>query len=108
MYESPIEKIFGDIQFQIIKHDEEQLMCSVSQAVGYNVDKDELLKALQYDRQQYQKGYVDAMSVIENIKAEIESKEREVEFMNDWNDGYNLAIYDVLQLINKHISGKDK
>lgn len=27
--------------------------------VGVNVDKEELLKALQYDREQYQKGYKD-------------------------------------------------
>ena len=60
----------------------------------------------------YNTGYVRGknyeLSVIEDIKAEIESKEREVEFMNDWNDGYNSAIYDVLQLINKHISGKEQ
>lgn len=32
--------------------------------VGVNVDKGELLKALQYDRNQYQKGYADRDSKI--------------------------------------------
>lgn len=64
MYESPIEKIYGDIESQIIKQDEEHMMYTVNQAIGYEVDKDELLKALQYDRGQYQKGYQDAKSEI--------------------------------------------
>ena len=60
MYESPIDKIYGDIQNQIIKQDEEHLMYTVNQAIGYKVDKEELLKALQYDRNQYNKGFKDA------------------------------------------------
>ncbi len=38
------------------------------QNVGVNVDKDELLKALQYDRNQYQKGYADRDSEIIRCK----------------------------------------
>lgn len=71
MYESPITKIYGQIQSEIIKQDEEYLMCSVNQSVGYRVDKDELIKALQYDRDQYRKGYNDAL---DKIRAEIEAK----------------------------------
>lgn len=40
------KKIDGDIYKAIMK-------------VGINVDRDELLKALQYDRNQYEKGYAD-------------------------------------------------
>ena len=47
-------------------------------------------------------------SVFEDIKAEIESKEVEVEFMNDWRRGYNSAIYDVIRVIDKYISGKEQ
>lgn len=61
MYNSPIEKIFGEIQNEIKRKDEEHLMMAVNQSVGYAVDKTELLKALQYDRRQYEKGYTDAM-----------------------------------------------
>ena len=61
MYENPIEKIMGEIQSQVIENDENHLLCSVNQSIGYNVNKEELLKALQYDRHQYDKGYSDAI-----------------------------------------------
>ena len=61
MYVSPIEKIYGDIRSQMIENDENQLMGSVTQSIGYKVDKDELIRALQYDRQQYEKGYKDGL-----------------------------------------------
>lgn len=62
MYESPIEKMVGKIQSQIIKQDEENMMYAVKQAIGYSVDKDELIKALNYDRAQYEKGYCDGLN----------------------------------------------
>lgn len=64
MYQSPIEKFYGDIQSQIeqkIEQDENQLMMQLRQEIGYTVDKEELIKALQYDRQQYDKGYQDGL-----------------------------------------------
>jgi hypothetical protein len=57
MYESMIKMIAGQIQSEI----ENDLMVKVSQTVGYEVDKDELIKALQYDRNQYEKGYKDGI-----------------------------------------------
>ncbi len=59
MYESPIEVIMGDIQTKIVQDRENQIFQAI-QNVGVEVDKAELLKALQYDRDQYQKGYLDA------------------------------------------------
>ena len=53
-YRSPIEVIQTQMRNQI--------ECEIYKAVmnvGVNVDKEELLKALQYDREQYQKGYKD-------------------------------------------------
>ena len=64
MYESPIEKIFGQIQTQMVKNDEDNMMVQVQQAVGYTVNKEELIRALQYDRQQYEKGYADACRIM--------------------------------------------
>lgn len=55
MWESPIEIIKTDIQ----THHEEMVMEAVL-SCGINVNKEELIKALQYDRQQYEKGYEDA------------------------------------------------
>ena len=67
MYESPLKKLYGDIESEIIKNDEDNFMLAVKQAVGYSVDKDELEKALKYDRDQYKKGYMDAINDIKEL-----------------------------------------
>ena len=36
-------------------------MIQLRQEIGYAVNKEELIKALQYDRQQYEKGYQDGL-----------------------------------------------
>ena len=60
MYESPIELITSNIMTEIKEFQEEQIYKAI-QNVGVNVDKDELKKALLYDRRQYQKGYEDGI-----------------------------------------------
>ena len=52
MYESPIEIITGQIKTNY----EDAIYCAV-QNVGINVDREELLKALEYDRGQYEEGF---------------------------------------------------
>lgn len=54
MYRSPIEIIYGQMETQM----EGDILRAV-QKYGINVDKEELLRALQYDRNQYEKGYAD-------------------------------------------------
>ena len=53
-YKSPIDIIQGQIQF-----DFENGVYKAIQKVDINVDREELIKALQYDRNQYDKGYSD-------------------------------------------------
>lgn len=103
-YESPIEKIVGQIQSQMVKNDEDNLMVQIQQAVGYKIDKEELLKALQYDRGQYEKGYADAMSVIEDIKAEI-IKWIEMQG-DDISVYYEAGLKRALRIIDKYISAE--
>lgn len=62
MYESPIEMIQGIINEQM-KQEEDRCIYEIKQQIGFNIDKDELLKALQYDRDQYNKGYSDGKAV---------------------------------------------
>lgn len=105
MYESPLTKIYGDIQSQIIKQDEENMMFAVNQTVGYDVDKEELIKALNYDRDQYKKGYADAMAVIEDIKTDIDEQYDRVKPYNiEVAGGLDMA----LEIINRHIEGMNK
>lgn len=80
MYESPINQILGELQM----HLEGETLKAV-QNVGIDVDKEELIKALQYDRNQYSKGYADAIDEFaEEMKWEyresIGTSEREIHF----------------------------
>ena len=54
MYTSPIDVIYGEMQMQV-----EGEIYKAVQKVDVNVDKEELLKALQYDREQYERGHKD-------------------------------------------------
>ena len=63
MYKSPIEIAYGQMQLQIEKE-----VYRAVQRCNVNVDKDELVKALSYDRDQYYKGYRDAMNAIVRCK----------------------------------------
>lgn len=54
MYESPITQMLDEMKM----HYEDGVYKAV-QNVGFHVDKEELAKALQYDRGQYNKGYKD-------------------------------------------------
>jgi hypothetical protein len=64
MYKSPIDVISTGLQTTI-----ENNVYKVVESYGINVDKDELLKALQYDRNQYNHGFADGVkSVTERMK----------------------------------------
>lgn len=59
MYESPITLNIADISTQIREAQDGRLIYEVQKAIGYDIDRVELIKALNYDRDQYQKGYED-------------------------------------------------
>lgn len=63
MYQSPIDVIYGDIEVKF-----ENSILSAVRKVDINVDKDELLKALKYDRDQYKKGYEDGKNTVIRCK----------------------------------------
>lgn len=58
-YNSPVEIIAHQMQTQYETDVNNVVKCVLS--YGINVDKDELIKALKYDRQQYEKGYNDGV-----------------------------------------------
>lgn len=62
-YESPIKIIMQEMQAQ-----RENQVYQAIQNIGVDVDKEELLKALSYDRNQYEKGYRAAKSEIVHCK----------------------------------------
>lgn len=71
VYEPPITLYMNEIQTQI----EDNCLKAV-QSYGFNVDKDELKKALDYDRGQYDKGYADARKRYERPRGEWITDER--------------------------------
>ena len=71
MYKAPIELL--STQMSEHKFDTEKMVIEAVFKTGVNVDKDELIRALQYDRDQYNKGYADAKAeVAREIFEEIE------------------------------------
>lgn len=60
MYESPI-KIFSDNLYTSLNTQLEDEIMKAVWKVGVMVDRDELIRALRYDRDQYEKGYEDAL-----------------------------------------------
>lgn len=60
MWESPINVMeIQDSFVSEIKEKTEEMVFTEIKRIGINVDKEELIKALQYDREQYSKGYSD-------------------------------------------------
>ena len=59
MYESPIMLLQTDPFIQCVKDETDTMIIRGVARVGVHVDKDELIKALEYDRGQYEKGFHD-------------------------------------------------
>lgn len=55
-YESPIQYFTTEVAHQIANQADENIWTAICKA-GVTVDKDELIKAMQYDRHQYEQGY---------------------------------------------------
>ena len=65
MYKSPIEMFYNNMYDQLHKQIMKKQESAVYEAVvrcGVNVDKEELIRALKYDRQQYDRGYADGQA----------------------------------------------
>lgn len=68
MYDSPINCMFHNAS--LMEQLDEEIMKAVVKA-EITVDKEELIKALAYDRNQYQKGYDDGYNLrMEELKNE--------------------------------------
>ena len=58
-YESPVTFQIRKIAEQIEEQRENEITATISEQMAVNIDKDELKRALAYDRDQYRKGYED-------------------------------------------------
>ena len=98
MYESPVNLIFQDIERQIVQTQEQTILNAISKC-DVVVDKDELIKAINYDRNQYSKGYKDGVDdVLDKIRAEIEQRKKN----SSGEPNRDLAFNVCLQIIDKY------
>lgn len=100
MYESPITMYMGQMQEEIEKQETEQLLLTVNQTIGFDVNKEELIKALQYDREQYTKGYSDSKI---DMLVKIKQAREEMEIAS-----YSKGIDDVLEILDKLITESEE
>lgn len=61
MWNSPIELVESDMESRL-----EDAVFKAVQSVGIHVDRKELIRALAYDRGQYEKGYADGLKDAEH------------------------------------------
>ena len=62
MYNSPVTILENIIQ-QEMQEKEDKIFQEIKSQIAVDVDKDELLKALRYDRHQYEEGYEDGIMI---------------------------------------------
>ena len=60
MYESPIQ-VTQTVLDMVAKETEDKVVITAQRALGIDIDKDRLIKALKYDSDMYHKGYADAL-----------------------------------------------
>ena len=84
MYESPIDVFYNDIVTKL-----EDGVLKAVRDVGITVDKEELIKALQYDRDSYRRGYMDGVTH-ENEK-----------WTMRWHEVINLAPWKVDEMMER-------
>ena len=61
MYQSPIKLVSTDPVIETIKTKTDEMIYRAVTHADVQVDRDELIKALQYDRGQYEKGFLDGV-----------------------------------------------
>ena len=107
MYECPVKFNFGDIQMQIVKQQENEVYMAI-QKCGVDVDKEELKKALKYDREQYEKGYEDAVRQVKEdiIKKLMNQREWYLNLYAEFLDGEDyrssLLLEKIMEIVKEY------
>ena len=118
MYKSPIEismfpmePTYRSFQEEINGHLETRITATIQEKYNINCDKEELIKALKYDRQQYDKGYADAKRTyqitvgtpVHNDKLQLIDELMNIKkfFQNATGGTYPICIEQAIQIIEK-------
>ena len=98
-YECPINLIYDDVKTKMRQEQENFVLESVVTA-GIKVDKEELTKALQYDRKQYEEGFEAGKSVGHNKAIDILA-ELSVKSHDSRNYYYMMAMEEAMNVIKE-------
>ena len=88
LWESPITQISTQLE-QKMREEEDKLVVEVSQTVGYDINKEELIKALNYSKEQFGKGY--AKGYARAVSDFAEKMKQSIMEQSDWE--CNKAFY---------------
>ena len=102
MYESPITVFMEQAVKSITERRDDEICSYITEKFNVDVDKEELIKALSYDRGQYEKGYADGLKVLDDIKAELEQLRQRKRFQYKY--GQEKGLIKAIAIIDKHIS----
>lgn len=80
MYNSPLQLFQTEPILQELKDRVDDYVYTCVQQVGVNIDKAELIKALNYDRGQYEKGFADG---VESCREQVEKLKMQLTRMAD-------------------------
>ena len=93
MYESPITRYTEDIMKDVVNKEEGYLVESLHK-VGFNIDTEELAKALRYDRDQYEKGFNDGRLSAESHWIPVRTRPMDSEEREYWEEHAGFTLTD--------------
>lgn len=110
MWDSPITKVSTDIQTRLAEAEEGKIMMIVEETIGYHVDKEKLIKALNYSKEQYNKGYAEGCDdVYSKIKQAIDEITDQGAYFHEiaGNTDYVKGISFCLDVLNKYFNKEE-
>lgn len=94
-YESPINVWWSDTRIEQLRDEYDNLIIKAVKNVCPEVDRDELIKALEYDRGQYEKGFADGIAYKPPVKSRGDSiRAMTDEELAEWIDHIQADAYE--------------
>lgn len=82
-YENPITGYIRQFSQQIMEQRENAIVAQINEQIGVNVDKNELIRALNYDRNQFNEGYRKGYRDAAERRNDTTALERVIEIMQN-------------------------
>ena len=109
-WESPITQITKEIEHKIVQNAEETLMAEVVTQIGYDINKEKLIKALEYSKDSYYQGFNDAKNKYdERIKQAIDEITDQGAYFHEiaGDTDYVKGISFCLDVLNKYFNKEE-